>query len=77
MLIVHHLLLCFTFNYRYAMAYEKYNPINTEIGFLALDPDRVFEQDDAKFTDLGEDVDLSFKTSEVSHEKLSFLNSVM
>ena len=56
------------------MAYEDYNPINTEIGFLALDPDRVHEQDGAKFTDLGEDVDLSFKTSEVSQEMMSFLN---
>ena len=56
------------------MAYEKYNPINTDIGFLALDPDRVHEQDGAKFTDLGEDVDLSFKTSEFSQEMMSFLN---
>ena len=56
------------------MAYEKYNTINTDIGFLALDPDRVLEQDGAKFTDLGEDVDLSFKTSEVSQEMMSFLN---
>ncbi len=56
------------------MAFEKYNPINTEIAFLALDPDRVHEQDGAKFTDLGEDVDLSFKTSKVSQEMLSFLS---
>lgn len=59
------------------MAYENYNPINTEIGFLALDPDRVQEQDGAKFTDLGEDVDLSFKSSEVSQEMLTFLHSAM
>lgn len=59
------------------MAYENYNPINTEIGFLALDPDRVLEQDGAKFTDLGEDVDLSFKTSEVSQEMFTFLNFVI
>ena len=49
------------------MAYEKYNPINTDNGLLALDPYRVHEQDGAKFTDLGEDV-------EVSQEMMSFLN---
>ena len=71
------MLVCFTTDYRYAMASENYNPINTEIGLLALDPNRVHEQDGAKFTDLGEDVDLSFKTSEVSQEMLTFLHSAM
>ena len=58
------------------MAYDKYNVINTEIGFLALDPDRVNEEaNGATFTDLGENVDLSFKSSDVSPIMLTFLSS--
>lgn len=58
------------------MAYDKYNVVNTEVGFLALDPDRVNEEENgAKFTDLGENVDLSFKSSNVSPNMLTFLNS--
>ena len=58
------------------MAYDKYNVINTEIGFLALDPDRVNEEANcSKFTDLGENVDLSFKSSDVSPTMLTFLSS--
>ena len=43
------------------MVYEKYNPINTEIGFLSLDPDRVQESITyPQFADLGENVDTIF-----------------
>ena len=31
------------FNYRFALAYEKYNALNIDIGFLSLDPDRVHD----------------------------------
>ena len=59
------------------MAYEKYNPINTEIGFLALDPDRVQESLTLpKFTDLGENVDLSFTRSEIDPNTVRFLTTV-
>ena len=59
------------------MAYEKYNPINTEIGFLALDPDRVQESlTTPQFTDLGENVDLSFTRSEIDPNTVRFLTTV-
>ena len=46
------------------------------ICFLALDPDWVNEEGNgAKFTDLGENVDLSCKSSYVSPNMLTFLNS--
>ena len=59
------------------MAYEKYNPINTDIGFLALDPDRVQESlTTPQFTDLGENVDLSFTRSEIDPNTVRFLTTV-
>ena len=63
---------------RFAMAYEDYNPINTEIGFLALDPDRVHEDmTGGSFTDLGEDYDLSGKSDDICPTMLEFLNSTV
>ena len=60
------------------MAYENYNAINTEIGFLALDRDRVNEEmTGAKFTDLGEDIILTSDSSEISEEMMIFLESDM
>ena len=39
------------------MAYEKYNPINIDVGFLALDPDRAnSDLSGGKFNDLGDDI---------------------
>ena len=59
------------------MAYEKYNPINTEIGFLLLDPDRVQESlTTPQLTDLGENVDLSFTRSEIDPNTVRFLTTV-
>ena len=60
------------------MAYKKYNAINTEIGFLSLDPDRVQESlTYPKYTDLGENVDLSFTRAELSPNTLKFLSTVL
>ena len=60
------------------MAYEKYNPINTEIGFLSLDLDRVQESITySQFADLCENVDLSFTRAEISPNTLRFLTSVL
>ena len=57
---------------RFAMAYEDYNPINTEIGYLSLDPDRMnVDMPGGSFADLGEDHDLSGICSTM----LVFLNS--
>ena len=45
------------FNYRFALAYEKYNALNIDIGFLSLDPDRFNDSlTDGKFNDLGDDI---------------------
>ena len=45
------------FNYRFALAYEKYNALNIDIGFLSLDPDRVNGSlTGGKFNDLGDDI---------------------
>ena len=39
------------------MAYEKYNALNIDIGFLSLDPDRVNDSlTGGKFNDLGDDI---------------------
>ena len=63
---------------RFAMAYEDCNAINTEIGFLALDPDRINEDmTGGSFTDLGEDFDLSGVSSEISPNMVKFLNCVL
>ena len=63
---------------RFAMAYEDYNAINTEIGFLSLDPDRINEDmTGGSFTDLGEDFDLSGVSSEISPNMVKFLNCVI
>ena len=61
------------------MAYENYNAINTEIGFLALDRDRVNEEMTGakKFTDLGEDVIITSDSSEISEKMMIFLKSDM
>ena len=63
---------------RFAMAYEDYNPINTEVGFLALDPDRVHEDmTGGSFTDLGEDYYRSGKSEHICSTMLEFLNSTL
>ena len=63
-------------NYRFAMAYEDFNAINTEIGFLALDPDRVDEDiTGGKFADLGEDCQLTVESAEISPNMIKFLNT--
>ena len=51
MLILQHIYISCTI-YIFALAYDSYNAINIDIGFLALDPDRVNEDlTGGKFTD--------------------------
>ena len=58
------------------MVYEDYNAINTEIGFLSLDPDRVNEDmTGGKFADLGEDFQLTGESAEISPNMMKFLNT--
>ena len=58
------------------MVYEDYNAINTEIGFLSLDPDRVNEDmTGGKFADLGEDFQLTGESAEISPNMMKFLNN--
>ena len=63
-------------NYRFAMAYEEFNAINIEIGFLTLDSDRVDEDmTGGKFADLGEDFQLTGESAEISPNMVKFLNT--
>ena len=69
-------IILFVTIYRFALAYDSYNAINIDIGFLSLDPDRVNEDlTGGKFTDLGENVDLSSNFNMLSDNMSDFLNS--
>ena len=69
-------IILFVTIYRFALAYDSYNAINIDIGFLSLDPDRVNEDlTGGKFTDLGENVDLSSNSNVLSDNMSDFLNA--
>ena len=60
------------------LIYEDCNLINTEIGFLALDPNIVNEDlNGDAFSDLDEDCDLRGKSAEIYSTMLQFLNSTV
>jgi hypothetical protein len=62
--------------YRFAMVYDKYNSINTEIAFLSLDPDRINEEiTGGKFTDLGDDILLNSSSNDICSGLNLFLRS--